>query len=288
MYQVLPRHGRRLLVLAGVIAIAVSACSGASSTPISSASPTATAAATEQPTESTSAPTPTSSICDLGAADDALAGLSSYAFEMTLAGAAADAALANLPINQTDSYVLKGTIVNTPDPGADITIAKFHVIEVGGVDYFDADGNGSFTQIGGAAPTDQASPADSTAPGASPTPQGSLADQFSPETLFGAALGSTSSSAFSDAGPETKAGVEAEHCSGDPTALAALGAVLGISPDATWASDVWIAKAGGYPIAMTLDATNKDQSVAYGFDLTLSKVNDPSNKIVAPTNITGA
>jgi hypothetical protein len=288
VYQILPRHGRGLLVLAGVIAIAASACSGASSTPISSAVPTATAPATEQPTESTSTLNPTASVCDLGAADAAFAGLSSYAFEMTLAGAAADTALANLPIDQTDSYLLKGTIVNTPDPGADITIAKFHVIEVGGVDYFDADGNGSFTQIGGAAPTDQASPADSTAPGASTTPQGSLADQFSPETLFGAALGSTSSSGFSDAGPETKAGVEAEHCSGDPTALAALGAVLGISPDATWASDVWIAKAGGYPIAMTLDATNKDQSVAYGFDLTLSKVNDPSNKIVAPTNITGA
>lgn len=281
MYQVLPRRGRGLLIVTAVAAFALSACSGSNSTPTPTASPTPTIAATEQPTQPAATATPTSSICDLGAADDALAALSSYKFEMTL-GAAADAALANLPINQADSYVLKGTIVNTPDPGADITIAKFHVIEVGGVDYFDTDGNGSFTQIGGAAPTDSSSPA------ASQTPQGSLADQFSPETIFAAALGSTNLGAFSDAGPETKEGVAAERCSGDPTALQALGAVLGISADAAWASDVWIANAGGYPVAMTLVATNKDTTVAYSFDFTLSNVNDPANKIVAPTNITGA
>jgi hypothetical protein len=284
VYQVLARRGRGLLVVVAVAALALSACSGASSTATPTAAPTPTMVATDQPTESTATATatPTSSTCDLGAADNALAGLSSYKFEMTLAGAAADTALANLPIDQADSYLLKGTIVNTPDPGADITIAKFHVIEVGGADYFDADGNGSFTQIGGAAPTD------STSPGATSSPQGSLADQFSPETLFGAALGSTNSIAFSDAGPETKAGVDAERCTGDPAALQALGAVLGISSDATWASDVWIARTGGYAVAMTLVATNKDASVAYRFDFTLSKVNDPSNKIVAPTNITGA
>jgi hypothetical protein len=283
MFGEAAKHGGSLLAVAAVVAFALSACSGNSATPVPSATPTAEATPTVA--ASTGPTGPAASGCDMAAAGTALADLDSYEFEMTLAGAAADTALQNLPLDQANSYTLRGTIVNSPAAGADITIGSFHVIEVGGYDYIDSDGNGSFTQVStGSNPGSGDTAAASLGPEASPT---SLVSAFTPQELYAGTLGESSSATYTDAGPETKNGIAAERCSADSAALEIFGSMLGIS-DAAWASEVWIAQDGGYPVAVSLTATNTDNTLAYELDLSLTKVNDPSNQVVAPTNIAGA
>ena len=293
------RSGLRLLAFTAMAAIALAACNGNSATPSpqATATPEATTAvvATDTPT-GTVAP----AACDLAAADTAMQKLASYQFKMTLAGSAADV-LQDLPIDQADKYTLSGTIINTPTSATDITIGKFHLIETGGFDYFDADGNGSFTQVGpdqggaggngaGGTPTDGppvASPSASPSAGASAATGSSLASQFSPETLFGDNVAVAGAGSFTLAGNETKNAIASLHCTASDLALQQYGSTLGVN-DATWTADVWLAADGGYPVAISLIAKAKNGSLPYEILLDLSKVNDPGNKVTAPKNISGA
>jgi hypothetical protein len=302
MFAVARRGGRSLLALGAVAALALAACSGNTATP----SPTATPTPAVTPTP-TAVPTASAVAgCDLSGAGAALGTLDGYQFKMTLAGGAADTALQNLNLDPADSYVLTGTIVNRPDKGDDITIASvmpgavapstFHVIEVGGFDYFDAQGDGTFTQvqIGGdttgptdsSVPTDSALPTDNSASPSAGASQG-LADQFSPGEIYQATVASSTTSGYAVVGNETKDDVPSVHCTAGSIALEQYGSTLGVT-DATWTSDIWIASSGGYPVSVALVAKNKDNTLAYEVLLDLSKVNDPANKVTAPTNIGGA
>ncbi len=293
MFAAARRSGLRLLAFGASAAIAFAACSGNSATP--TPAPTDTPAPTSQTTQAPSADTgttgPSGTTCDLAAADAAFAKLTSYQFKMTLVGGAADA-LQDLPIDQADSYTLKGTIVNSPAAAVDITIGKFQLIEVGGFDYFDADGNGSFTQVGPDQSGGAGGPTDTPAAGATDTPAPStapgstLASQFTPEALFGGTV-VVAGDGFTLVGPEKKNGIDAQHCTAGTLALEQLGSTLGVN-DATWTADVWLATDGGYPVAVSLVAKAKSGSVAYEILLDLSKVNDPANKVEAPKNIGGA
>jgi hypothetical protein len=290
MFAPASRSGLRLLAFTATAAIALAACNGNSATPTPqpTATPDATTAviATDTPV-ATVAP----AACDLAAADTAMKKLTSYQFKMTLAGSAADV-LQDLPIDQADAYTLTGTIVNTPASATDIKIGKFHLIETGGFDYFDADGNGSFTQVGsdqGASgngssdtPTDASPSATASASAGS-----SLAAQFTPESLFGDNVAVAGAGGFTAAGNEDKNGVAALRCTAGDLALQQYGSTLGVN-DATWTADVWLAADGGYPVAISLIAKAKDGSLPYEILLDLTKVNDPGNKVTAPTNISGA
>jgi hypothetical protein len=287
MSAVAMKSGRILLMLGTVASLAFAACSGTTATP----TPTPTPVATPTP-EVTATPvvTPAPIACDLAAAGTALGALDNYQFKMVLAGSAADAPLQNLPIDLADSYTLTGTIVNKPAPGADIKIAKFHVIETGGYDYFDADGNGTYTQVGpdqgGSGDAgDTSIPTDTTT--TAPDAGLSLTSQFSPFGVYQTTVASSASSGYSVVGTETKNDVEAVHCTASPTSLEAYGSTLGVT-DATWTSDVWIATSGGYPVSVALIARLQDKSLAYEVLIDLSKVNDPANTVAAPTNIGGA
>jgi hypothetical protein len=292
MFAVARGSGRSLLVLGAVAAIALAACNGSTATSTPSAAPSATPATETSTPEATASPV---TGCDLTGAGAALTNLSSYKFTMTLAGGAADTALATLQLDQADSYPLKGTIVNQPQWAADITIAKFHLIEVGGFDYFDPDGNGTFTQVGpdsNPGASDSIAPdASATAPDAGASPSGAagpgLAEQFSPAQIYQTTVASSTGSGYSVAGTETKDNVQAIHCTAGSQALEQYGSTLGVT-DATWTSDIWLATDGGYPVSIALVAKMKDNSLAYEFLLDLSNVNDAANKVTAPTNIGGA
>jgi hypothetical protein len=276
MSAVAMRSGRILLVLGTVASLAFAACSGNTATP----TPVPTPVATPTP-EVTATPIATSVVvgCDLAAAGTALATLDSYQFKIVLGGTAADAPLQSIQLNEADTHTLTGTIVNKPAPGADIKIGSFHVIETGGYDYFDADGSGTYTQVGpdqGSGDTPQ--PSDATP---------SLTAQFSPLEIYQTTVASSAASGYSVVGTETKNDVEAIHCTASPTSLEAYGSTLGVT-DATWTSDVWIATTGGYPVSVALVAKLNDNSLAYEVLIDLTKVNDPANTVVAPTNIGGA
>lgn len=188
---------------------------------------------------------------------------------MTLAGGSFGSLLSALGGTGSGGapFTMTGTITVSPEKAADINLAGLHMIEVGGFDYLDMSGSGTFFK---------------TAASGS-----SLADSFSPETMFSSALDTSSASGCHKVGTETKNGVSADHYQASSSALADYGSSLGVT-GATWSADVWIAKDGGYPVSMAIVATASDKSVAYEIKFDLSNVNDPANKITAPTNVTGS
>jgi hypothetical protein len=206
----------------------------------------------------------------LGGASSAFANINSFKFSMTLAGGTYGSMLSmfggasgtgDVPFN------MSGTITLKPVKAADIKMAGFHIVEIDGFDYIDM-GLGSYFK--------------SAVSGTS-----SMADSFSPATMFSSMVSASSSSEYNKVGTDSKNGVQADHYQATAAALGAFGSSLGVA-DATWTSDVWIATEGGYPVSFSVIATAADKSVAYEVAFDLTNVNDPSNTITAPTNVTGS
>ena len=189
---------------------------------------------------------------------------------MTLAGGEFGSMLSALGqsgASDNAPFTMSGTIEVTPDKAADITMAGFHIIEIGGFDYLDMSGTGAFLKT--------------AATGTS------MADSFSPSTMFTSFVGASSDSGFTKVGTETKNGVQADHYQASAAALAEFGSASGVDA-ATWSADIWIAQNGGYPVSMSILGKAADNSVAYEIQFDITNVNDPANKITAPTNVTGA
>ncbi len=146
-------------------------------------------------------------------------------------------------------------------------MAGFHIIEIGGFDYLDMTGTGAFlkTEASGT----------------------SMADSFSPATMFSSAIDTSTAGGYTKVGSENKNGVQADHYQASAADLAEYGSMLGVT-GATWTADVWVAQDGGYPVSMSILAKATDNSVAYEIQFDITNVNDPANKVTAPTNVTGA
>ena len=206
----------------------------------------------------------------LSGAASALSSISSYKFKMTLAGGEFGSMLSELGGSSASGnapVTISGTIEVTPDKGADITMAGFHIIEIGGFDYLDMSGTGSFLKT--------------AATGTS------MADSFSPATMFSSFVGESTDSGFTKVGSENKNGVQADHYQASAAALAEFGSASGVE-GATWSADIWVAQNGGYPVSMSILGKAADNSVAYEIQFDITNVNAPANKITAPTNVTGA
>jgi hypothetical protein len=270
VFHVVPRHGRGLLILAAVAAIAVSGCGSSKATP--SATPTPGSTDTSQPSAS---PGGSGSSTSLDGAGNALSNLSSYKFTETVVGGdLSDNTLSTLP-NAPASGIFKvsGSYLFTPNAAADVTIADvLHEISVGGSDYQDVANQGShltgsFTQIDTSSNT-------------------SFVDQLSPTSVY---TSFDFSGDFTMAGDETKDGVDTTHYQAGDSALAEFATVSGEQAGA-WTADVWLANTGGYPVAISIVGTTSttDKTVVYERTFDLSDVNSPTNTVTVPTNITGA
>jgi hypothetical protein len=266
MVRFVQRQGRGLLVLPVVVAIALAGCSGGASTASPSAS-AETAAPTELATIAPAPPTEVATGPTLAGAAGALSQLASYKFTMTLAGGSVVAQIAMLPgtsIMDTDAPVtIKGTVVTQPGSAIEVRIADFHMIAIGGFDYFDT-GVGGYTQ-------------------ASDT---GIADSFSPASEFSTAIDPSTVADYNDLGAESKDGVQAEHYQASSAALAYLASIAGVQ--GTWTSDVWVAVDGGYPVSVAVVATAADKSIPYEILFDITDVNAAGNSVAAPTNVTGA
>ena len=206
---------------------------------------------------------------DLSGAASAFSNISSYKFSMTLAGGDFGSMLSALNPGASSGnapFTMSGTVTLTPDKAADINMAGFHMIEIGGFDYLDMGGTGSFFKT--------------------PATGSSLADSFSPATMFSSAIDTSASGGWTKVGSETKNSVSTEHYQATTAALAEYASSIAIT-DVTWSADVWIATDGGYPVSMDIVATASDKSIAYEIKFDITNVNDPANKVTAPTNVTG-
>ena len=207
---------------------------------------------------------------DLSSAAGNFASIKSYKFSMTLAGGSFGSLLSGLPGASASSdapFTMSGMVTTDP-AAADITMAGFHIIEVGGFEYIDMSGSGTFYKTA-----------------ASGT---SMADSLSPASMFSSAIDTSTASDFTKVGTDTKNGVKADHYTASASALAAYGSSLGVGTDATWSADVWIAQDGGYPVSMSILAVGSDKSVLYQVTFDISNINDPANSITAPANAIGA
>src|SRR5450759_1021942 len=249
------KHGRGLLVVLALVAIAVSACS-------SDVGSKSSNAASQRAGQSQAAASQGTDAGNISGAAAALENVTSYKFSMTLAGGQFATLVTLLGGTGPNSAIpLSGTIVVKPEKAADITSAPWHVIEVGGVEYMDLSGTGSYVS----------NPASDT----------SMSKSLSPAAMFSGALGAINAGDFNKVGTEQKNDVSADHYVATEAALAKLGQ-RGVAPGATWTAEIWIAKDGGYPGSIKIIATMPDQSIGYEMLFDLTNVNDPANKVTAP------
>ncbi len=204
---------------------------------------------------------------DISGAGDNLADVSSYKFTMNLVGEDWNSSMSAFGATAGDAgFTIAGTIMVKPEPAADITFAGINMIEVGGFQYIDMTWMGMAGYV------------------KSVMEEGdSLADSFAPSQMFDSMMGGAASSDFEKVGTEDKNGVQANHYKATAAAAAGFGDLANVEAD-TWASDLWIATSGGYPVSMSIVGT-KSGAVVYRILFEVSKVNDASNKVTAPTNI---
>ena len=267
MFQVAPRHGRGLLILTAVAAIALSACGGGSKTS-APAGPTATSSITSLDTSQPSAgDQPTDNASPLDGAAAALAGLNSYKFKMTVLGGDLSDTLSGMPGAPANNvFKVSGTYIFAPAAAVDLTVAgSLHEISVGGNDYQDVGAQGSFTQ--------------SDAPTA-------LVDQLSPAAIYSAF---DFTSGFALVASKTTDPAGTDHYQAGDSALVEFASVSGVQ-NANWTADLWISKDGGYPVSISIvaAASATDKTVVYERTFELMDVNAATNTVTAPTNVTGA
>jgi hypothetical protein len=266
------RHGRVLLMLIAAMSIALRGCGS------SGATTNAGAANNGGATDNGAAANGVANNggAGLGGAAAAFANMSSYQFNMTLAGGTFGSLLSVLggaSASSGGAMTVTGTIVLKPEKAADITVIGIHMIEVGGFTYMDL-GTGQFMK--------------------SASTSSSLADSFAPATMFSSAVDTSVAGGYNKVGSEDKNGVSTDHYQASTTALSAyqamLGSELGGATNVTWSADVWIANSGDYagcPVSMLVEAKTSDGTAAYEVAFDLSKINDAGNKVTAPTNVMG-
>jgi hypothetical protein len=240
---------RPALVLATLLsfALAVAAC-GSSSTPAPSGAASAEPSAMASP--ASAAPS------SAGASAEPSSAGASAAPSLDVTGAAE--ALQNIDSYKmtitSDAGSFEAVVIRQPEPAREITITDgsttTRIVIIGDQAWLD-DGSGSYTNVPAAM-------------------VGAFTGMFDPLLLVGAA--DAWSSGWALVGTEDKNGVQARHLHVDATTLGA--AVAGFPPGAT--VDIWVAEAG-YLVAWETTGLGADSSIQ------ISNVNDPANKVEAPS-----
>ncbi len=203
----------------------------------------------------------------LTGAAGAMSKITSYRFTITMVGGDATDALSSLPGalgGNNGEITMSGTVTMVPEQAADIDLVGIHIIEVGGFDYMDISGAGTFYK----------------------TESTGMAESMSPSTLFSQAVDASTATGFKKAGSGNKNGVAADQYQATTSALSDYAASSGVK-GATWSAEVWIARDGGYPVSMSVIGIGADKSVVYQMSFDITHVNDPANKVTAPTNVVG-
>ena len=267
MVQVM-KHGRSLLVMLAVLAIAVAACSSSGG----KATNKATNGATQSVVATSSGAVESQAVQsqgtgDLTGLDAAFDNITAYKFTLVMAGDTFSSLTAlGGSAASGGSFTMSGTVISKPAPAADIQMLGFHIIEVDGVDYIDMGGAGTFI----------AAPVQAGTTG--------MAESLSAKSLFGSM--SSAISGANKVGTEQKNGVTADHYVATQASIASL--VTEYAPGGTGTGEIWVAQNGGYPVSVKISATKTDGSIGIGFQMEITNVNDTSLKVTKPTNVTGS
>jgi hypothetical protein len=234
------------IALALGVAVALGGCSSGSST---SATASNGNAPTSGPDKTQTSDATSASGDGLSGAAAAFSEIQSFQFSITMSGGSYGAMLGSAPMT--------GTIVLSPEKASDVNIMGMQIREVGGK---------SYVKMG-------TSWIESTDDSSS-----SLADSLAPDKMFDSYVGDMASG-YTMVGEEQKNGVTAIHYTASTDLFGSYGSMLGVA-GGTWTADVWVAKDGGYPVSMKIEATGGSEDFLFAMDIT--HVNDPANVITAP------
>ncbi len=107
-------------------------------------------------------------------------------------------------------------------------------------------------------------------------------DAFLPEKLFSTNF-TDFASGYKLVGDEEKNGVACHHFQADTAVLEQYATLHGVTGD--WHADVWIAKDGGFPVSWAVrgSAAAGGASGTYSMSVDITNINDPANKVTAPS-----
>ncbi|MFI5461743.1 MAG: hypothetical protein ACHRXM_40680 [Isosphaerales bacterium] len=184
--------------------------------------------------------------------------LTSYQFTETIAGQSSGSAASP---GSSGAFVISGTVVNKPTQAIQINDLGVQFIDIGGQEWTSFDGN---TWTG-------------------PTAADSSVTDLLPGHDYGTWF-DTNATNFTNAGTETKNGVQCIHYKGNSSLGNLYSGITGVS--ATFQADLWIAVDGNYPVSGVygFTASSGGQSGAFGFSFDVTHINDAANKVAPPTN----
>jgi hypothetical protein len=263
------------LALTLTAVLALGACGGGSNptaTPGSAATAapgaTTTPAATGGGTE-TDAPAGSGGI-NLGGAAASLDDLDNYSFKMSLSSEGAADGMMGL-VKAGGSITMEGTVVMRPAEAADVVMTLSDGTSATTIGYRII-GDAAYTSFGD---TWMSTPADDA--------QNAI-DSFKPDKMLS---GYSSMEGLTKVGDEDKNGIAAEHFNSTVEPGAGASSVFGL-PDATWLTDVWIAREGGFVVSAVMTATGKTETGeagAFTVAVDVTAVNSPDVKIEAPKDV---
>lgn len=202
-----------------------------------------------------------------GTAADNLDKLNSYKFSVSIKTVTASKA-SPAPSPETSTLTMSGTVINAPTKAYSLTM--------------DDDGSTSgILVIGSDAWLQEDSGYQAVPAGMGDTFAQTMA-LYRPEKLFALTFG-VNGSHFNRVGEENKNGVATIHYKGDESLNSIYGAMFGLS--ASFTSDVWIAKDGGYIVSSEVKTSGSDatSSGSYSSVVNITDINASSNKLDKPS-----
>jgi hypothetical protein len=263
------------LVLVGALAAcggatpAASPGGGATPEPVATAGGATPAAATQDPGATTGGESsPAAGGIDIGGAAASLEDLDNYSFRIEMR---AEGASEFMMVPSGGSLVMEGDVVLAPTEAVDVrmitndgtteSVLGYRIID--DTAYLSLDGESWMT-----AGTEDARQA---------------VDGFKPQQILGSYR---DLEGLRKVGDEDRNGIPSEHWS--TTYDPGIGDMFGL-PSATWTSDVWIARDGGYMVSAAMVATGSTdtgESGTFTMTVDVTGANDPDLVIEAPENVT--
>ncbi len=238
--------------------------SGATAAPGATDAPAATDGAA-----ATGAPAASGGI-NLGGAAASLDNLDNYSFKIVMKSEGAADGMMGL-VKSGGSISMEGTVVLRPTEAADVVMTLSDGTSDSTIGYRII-GDTAYTSFGD---TWMSTPADDAQ---------NAVDSFKPDKMLS---GYSSMEGLTKVGDEDKNGIASEHFNSTVEPGAGASSIFGL-PDATWATDVWIAKAGGFVVSAVMTATGKTETGEAGSFTTsvdVTAVNSPDVKIEVPADV---
>lgn len=266
-----------IAVVAVTLALVAAACGGGSS-PVPSAGPEDSTAPSAGTSVEPSAPAEPSEGAsaepgeDFTTAAQKLNELDSYKFEVELTSSSAVGG----QMTSEGTTKLSGTVINAPEKASSLSMVTLDPLgNVTDATDFVLIGADAWIRSGGEGAAWERVPADQA------TFMTAVIDAFRPEQMFStyfAPVGADNSRV----GDEEKNGIASTHYRGGESVGLILGAIAGVQ--GSWASDIWIARDGGYLVSSTagVEAATASGGGSFQIQVDITDVESPDNRVEPP------